>query len=283
MFMKTSTLTVIAAALSTAALAMGCGGSGGMRTGAAGTTGSGGGATGNAGSTGTGGTPVTANVCSASGALDCTSAGVKMLANGNVTSFGPEEWNNTSGKWCNSSDLRGSHFPYTGGTTPAVSAVDVTTTRFLKLNLTVDPTLYAGGGISFDSCVNATAFNALQFSVKLATSGSMAGCEWQVQLQTQDQRPTTQGSPTGGTCDPDAGASCYRFPAAMQLPIPDVTPMTITAPFVNFNNPSGSTIPLATQIVGIQWQVNSGAPPDGGAQPGCTVELHIDDVKFVTQ
>jgi hypothetical protein len=277
--MKTSTLTVIAVALSSAALTIGCGGSGGMRTGSAGTTGTGGG---NAGSTGSGGM-VTANVCTPGAMLDCTSAGANMLSNGNVTSFAPEEWNNNAGKWCNSSGLRGSHFPFTGGATPALSAVDITTTRFLKLNLTVDPGLYAGGGISFDTCVNATAFNALQFTVSVATAGSMTGCEWQVQLQTQDQRPTTQTGPLGGTCDPDAGASCYRFPAATMLPHPDVTPMTITKLFTDFNNPSGSAIPTPTQIVGIQFQVNSGAAADGGAQPGCTVELHIDDIKFVTQ
>jgi hypothetical protein len=42
---------------------------------------------------------------------------------------------------------------------------------------------------------------------------------------------------------------------------------------------------MTAQLVGIQWQVNSGAPadPDGGMQAGCTVELRIDDIKFVTQ
>ena len=283
--MKLSTLTVTAGWLAITVLASNCGGSGGMRTGAGGTTGSAGsaaGTTGGGGNVGGGGTTSGAlNVCPNGGLLDCSAAGANTLTDGNVTAFTPEEWSNTSGKWCNTGGLRGSIFSFTGGTASA-QAVDLTGTRFLKLNLTVDAGSYAGGGVSFDSCVNATGFTALQFSASIATAGSMTGCEWQVQLQTQDQRPTTQGSPTGGTCDPDAGASCYRFPAATALAIPDVTPMTITAPFASFNNPSSSTIPMATQIVGIQWQVNSGAPPDGGTQAGCTVELHLDDIKFVT-
>jgi hypothetical protein len=283
---KVSTLTavmVMAGALAVSALAAGCGGTGGMRTGAAGSTG-----TGAAGATGAAGTGmVTLNSCPNGGVLDCTTAGVNTLANGNVTAFTPEEWNMTAGKWCNTSGLRGSHFSFPptvvvdGSTVSNTSGVDITTTRFLRLSLTVTPGGYAGGGISFDSCVNASAFSALQFSASIATPGSMAGCEWQVQLQTQDQRPTSQTNPTGGTCDPDAGASCYRFPAATMLTIPDVTPVTITAPFTSFNNPSGSTIMTPTQIVGIQWQVNSGAPPDGGSQAGCAVELHIDDIKFI--
>ena len=52
-----------------------------------------------------------------------------------------------------------------------------------------------------------------------------------------------------------------------------------TTRFTAFNNPSGSTTPTAGQIVGIQWQVNSGNSGSGT----CTVELRIDNVRFVTQ
>ena len=53
---------------------------------------------------------------------------------------------------------------------------------------------------------------------------------------------------------------------------------TYVVPFTAFNNPSSSTIPAAMQIVGVQWQANS--------QSGtgtCTVELSVDNVRFVTQ
>ena len=54
--------------------------------------------------------------------------------------------------------------------------------------------------------------------------------------------------------------------------------MTITALFAGFSNPAGSTIPTRTQIVGLQWQANSAA-----GTGTCTVELRIDDIKFITQ
>lgn len=51
---------------------------------------------------------------------------------------------------------------------------------------------------------------------------------------------------------------------------------TYTAELTTFNNQTGSTIPIATQVVGVQWQVNSGNSGTGT----CTVELRIDDVTF---
>jgi hypothetical protein len=161
-----------------------------------------------------------------------------------------------------------------------MAAVD-TAARNLKLTLGVAPGSYAGAGISFESCVDASAFNAFQFSASI-TSGSLDGCVWQVQLQTQDQRPTTQTSPTGGTCDATA-TTCYRFPAAINLAVPTATPMTVTLPFADFTLNAEAT--MAKQVVGIQWQANSAAPldPDGGTQLGCNVEIRIDDIKFVTQ
>ena len=54
--------------------------------------------------------------------------------------------------------------------------------------------------------------------------------------------------------------------------------MTITAPFPGSATQRGSTIPTRTQIVGLQWQANSSA-----GTGTCTVELRIDDIKFITQ
>jgi hypothetical protein len=133
---------------------------------------------------------------------------------------------------------------------------------------------FAGGGVSFDSCVNASAFTSVQFTA-VVTSGNLTNCNWQVQLQTQDQRPSTATMPSGGTCNPDAG-TCYRFPAATNLAGPTGAGMTYTVPFTMFNNPAGSTIATPTQVTGIQWQVNS-----SNGTGTCTVELRIDNVKFL--
>ena len=94
-------------------------------------------------------------------------------------------------------------------------------------------------------------------------------------MQTQDQRPSTATPPTGGTCN-SATTTCYNFPAVSNLTFPAATATPYTALFALFSNPSQSTIMTRTQIVGVQWQVQSAA---GGT---CTVELRVDDIKFVS-
>jgi hypothetical protein len=123
--------------------------------------------------------------------------------------------------------------------------------------------------------VTASTFTSVQFTAAV-TAGSLTGCAWQVQLQTQDQRPTSDTNPSGGTCNPDAGASCYRYPTVASLAIPTAAPSAYTEAFTLFNNPSSSPVPTQTQITGIQWQVNSASSGTGT----CTVELRIDNIGF---
>jgi hypothetical protein len=214
-------------------------------------------------------------VCTGGGTLNCSSAGALTLApDGVVTSFSGMEWNGSNGKWCDVHGLDGTVFSYAGASPTTSAAVVDTTAQNLKLNFMVSAGQYAGGGIIFDSCVNASAFTSLQFSASV-TAGSLTGCTWQVQIQTQDQRPSNDTNPSGGTCNPDAG-TCYRYPAVASLTAPTATAMTYTETFATFNNPSSSTIPMSTQVSGIQWQVNSGSSGSGT----CTVELRIDNIKF---
>jgi hypothetical protein len=236
------------------------------------------------GVTGTGGVPATggitgtggaagagANLCPLGGVLDCSSAGALTLTpDGQVADFSPAVWNSSTGKWCDADGLRGSVFSYAGTASTAAAAVDATAQN-LKLNLTVGAADYAGGGLTFDSCVNASGFTSVQFNATI-TAGSLTGCVWQVQLQTQDQRASTATSPSGGTC----ASNCYRFPTVATLATPAAAGTTYTELFTAFNNPSSSTIATRTQVVGLQWQVNSSS---GGAGT-CTVELRIDNIKF---
>jgi hypothetical protein len=208
--------------------------------------------------------------------LDCSSTGALELApGGQVTDFSAADWNPTTGRICNAHGLVSGLFAYWGPSTAgAGSTVGVDpTARNLRLAVSLTETAFGGGGLMFQSCVDATAFNAIQFTAALA-AGSFASCIWQLQLQTLDQRPNTQAPP--GTCDP-AAMSCYRHPAHPITTAPSATPATFTLPFSAFTNPSGSTIPGPTQIVGLQWQLDA---PAGGA---CAVELRIDDIRFVTQ
>jgi hypothetical protein len=194
------------------------------------------------------------------------------LDDGEIVDFSASQWNNTTQKWCDASGLDGSLFEFNGTGSMATAEVS-TTARALDLSLMVSAGQYAGGGVRFDSCVDARSFNSIQFTASLA-SGSLTNCTWQVQLQTQDQYGTVDTNPSGGTC----ASNCYRYPAA-SLTAATMTATMFTTRFTAFNNPSGSTTPMASQIVGVQWQVNSGNSGSGT----CTVELRIDNVRFVTQ
>lgn len=259
--------------------ASGATGLGGM-SGAGGTTGTGGAAARGGTSGGSGGGAATGgamgtNSCPQGGAVDCSSGGaLKLTPAGQVASFSAVDWNSVSGLWCDAQGLGGSIFAYpaaTDGPTTSARAVVDTTAQNLRFDLAVLQGSSAGGGLLFDSCVNASTFNAVQFTAAI-TSGSLPGCDWQVLLLTQDQRPVTATDPTGGTCT----SNCYRLPAFAPATIPTATATTFVAPFSGFSNPSGSAIAAPTQIVGLQWQVNS-------APGACTVELRIDNIKFVSQ
>jgi hypothetical protein len=249
----------------------GRGGSGGA-AGSGGTAGTMGtaGRGGSGGAAGSGGAGGTMNSCPAGNVLDCSATGaVSLAADGLVTDFSSSDWNAVTGKWCDVHGLDGTVFAYSGTGSTAAVAVDTAAPRNLKLNFTVTAGQYAGGGLIFDSCVNAMTFNAVQFTAAVS-AGSLSGCAWQVQVQTLDERPSTEG----GTC----ASSCYQYPAYTIAAAPPATPMTFTAPFAGFTNPGGSTTPTRTQIIGLQWQANS-----SGGSGTCTVELRIDDIKFITQ
>jgi hypothetical protein len=291
--LRASVLVTMAGGLAALVFTTNCGGSsGGRPTGAAGTTGNGTGTAGTQGSAGTnGGAGVTGTAgvtgsggrfaCAAEQALNC-SAGL-TLSSGHVTTFSPEEWSPMDGKYCNASGLRGSIFSYSDGHTADpdggvmssnAQGVDAPAGNF-RLSLTVGPGGWAGGGISFDHCVNASSSGALKFTAWIA-SGDLTGCIFKSQLQTFAQRPTDQFPPGG--CDPNAG-SCYNFPSSAALTL-STTPTPFTVPFSMYT-------PAATpgELVGLQWLVESGPPadPDGGAQTPCTVEIRIDDIDFVAQ
>jgi hypothetical protein len=214
-------------------------------------------------------------MCHSNGMLDCSAAGALTLApDGQVATFSPIEWNSSTNAWCDVRGLSGKVFSYSGAS-PSASTVSVdATAQNLKLDLTVAANGYAGGGLTFNSCVMATLFTSVQFSAALA-SGGLNGCWWQVQLQTQDQKSSADTNPSGGTCNPNGSGGCYRYPAVANLATPAATGTTYTEAFTAFNNPAGSSIPTAKQVTGIQWQVNS-----TNATGTCTVELRVDAIRF---
>jgi hypothetical protein len=147
----------------------------------------------------------------------------------------------------------------------------------LLLTLTAGSAGYAGGGITFEGCVDVSTYNAISFTA-FVSSGAVTGCNFKVQMRTFEQLPTSNNPPGG--CDPDAG-SCYGFPASPNLTL-GMSAQTFT---VKFADMTGATHvnPIPGQLVGLQWQLESGmAMTEGGAQPICTADIRIDDIAFVT-
>jgi hypothetical protein len=208
-------------------------------------------------------------VCGMTNSLDCNNA-VMLMPSGHVTNFGPREYSPSSGKWCDESGFHGSQFSFKGNNPMDANGVTIDAVDgSLKLQITASSGSYGGGGLAFESCLDASAFTGIQFSVAVS-AGSLAGCTYQLQLQTFEQRPTSQ-SPPGG-CDMST-TSCYGFPAAANLPAPSTDPANPTLVVVPFSRFSASVMPAPKQLVGLQWQVN--------ASTGCTVELRIDDIDFI--
>jgi hypothetical protein len=210
-------------------------------------------------------------VCSTSiASLNC-SAPFVPAADGHITDFSAREWNNSSGKWCNEAGMHGAYFSFKGNGANDSNGITVNADGTLRLTLSVSSGSYGGGGIAFEAgCTDASAFSGVQFTVAVA-SGSLTGCTYQLQLQTFEQRPTSQNPPGG--CDINT-TSCYSFPSATGLPAPSAdlaNPTMVTAPFSSFGS---SVMPAPAQIVGLQWQVNS-------SSGSCTVELAIDNIGFI--
>jgi hypothetical protein len=271
--------TAAAGCLALSTMTTNCGGSSGERpTSNGGTTGAGGanigGTTGGGGVTslggapGAGGTTASAAICANSPGLICSAAVVPAnLTSGGVTDL--TDWNPSCYHWGSNPGLYGAIYDYADSKSNMKVSVDGTP-KVLHFKGTVASSSYGGGGLSFYNCATVAGFTQVQFTV----TGSSPGCDLELQIQTFDQRPTTQ-SPAGG-CDP--AGNCYGFPVAKKVAVlPAATPTVTTKLLSDF---SGWSIANANQVVGLQWQF-TGTQLDPDAGPGCPVDVTITDVKFL--
>jgi hypothetical protein len=266
---------------------VGCGGGSGTPR----TTGSGGsGPTDAAPGTGTGGVTGagtgTGGTTSTTGQLSCT-PGTNPASPVLTTFTSGTDWSNTTGKWGAVTNLQGSVYAYQGTPTQTISpwhaGVD-TTAGVLDIGVepsgstttgpgTVAAGDYAGGGVMFSLCVNTTVYTGVSFTL----GGTAAGCDIYFAVKTWDE----QGSTNGGGCTTADGGSCYSFPQ-VKVAIGTDTTVPIVVHFSDLTG--GMPTPIAMQIVGFQWQLQSATPPDGGTQAACTnAELTVDNISFVTQ
>jgi hypothetical protein len=187
-----------------------------------------------------------------------------------LTDFSATSWNTTTGKWGAAANLTGSIFSYKGpaaGTTWNPAAV---TNAALVLGGTVAAGDYAGGGMSFDKCINTAAYTGFQFTL----GGTTAGCDLLFEIQTFSQQSTTNG----GGCN-TATTSCYRFPQVRVTA--GAAPVVVRFSALATTGIPATAAGLAAEMMGLQWQLQT-TTVDGG-QSSCTgVNLTIDDVQLIS-
>jgi hypothetical protein len=132
---------------------------------------------------------------------------------------------------------------------------------------------YVGGGLYFTSCIDASAFSGVAFSV----SGAFSGCSMQFATgDVEHQDPTA--TPGFGTGIPGA------YPPQTSISAGEVTvaPQVVKAPFGPTSIPGYPATPLDPQkVIFVLWQLTiPPATPTDGAPAACTADLTIDDVKF---
>jgi hypothetical protein len=180
-----------------------------------------------------------------------------------ITNFTSAEWNGITDKFGTGAVI-GGIFGY-GGTSPSstIAASVDSAGHTLVLAGSVLAKDYAGGGLSFDECVNASAYSGVQFTL----GGSTGGCDLIFNVQTFDEKPA--GTNQVGGCT----SGCYSFPNVKLTS----TSGPVTVPFSTL---SGGQLIVATalqnEMVGLQWQFQ----PSGAT--GCDgINLTITNVSFV--
>jgi hypothetical protein len=121
--------------------------------------------------------------------------------------------------------------------------------------------------ISFDGCVDASAFTGVQFSI---SDASLGGCTMVYATGDVVHQSASTGLPYA-----TGAPSAYPPQSAVT---PEQAPATLMMPFVG--GPSGGSpgTPLdTTKLTFVLWEFN--VAPSGGALP-CVADVTVDDVKF---
>ena len=187
------------------------GSSGGAGVGgsAAGTTGSGG-AAGKGGAGGAAGSAMYS--CPLGGALDCSGSGALKVPDGLVTDFSAaavEQARSSATRTGSAVRLR-----LLGRHTVDGRRGRRHTAQNLKLTFTVGAAGLRGRRSDLPSCVNASAYTQglVQRHAHRRQHDRLLPCRCSSRPRTSGRASDT--NPSGGTCKPDAGTSCYPYPAA---------------------------------------------------------------------
>jgi hypothetical protein len=286
----TGVSAVLVATVAATIAALGCGSSGTARPGSGGTTGATGGSGNAVGAGGSGNTVGGGGSVGTGGSASGGSTGTTQFsctpgldpATALLTDFtAGTSWNALTGKWgvAGAGNLQGSLFSFAGPSSGIWEAT-VESSGDLAIGVAAGAAIgpgtvaagdYAGGGLSFGACVDTATWTGVSFTL----GGTSGGCDILFQVQTYDEQvPANHGG---------CASSCYVWPAKkVQI---GTAPITVTVHFSDLTGglPVGGPA-IAMQMVGLEWQFQSPAPPAADAgQPACPgAELLIDNVQFVS-
>jgi hypothetical protein len=188
-----------------------------------------------------------------------------------ITDFSAASFNGNRGRWAGDPNLTFFTYSYHDPDAPDSSNSDRVEGGVLTLSGQVvvpgSAPSYAGGGMHFDSCVNTTTYTGVQYTL----TGTSGGCALYFDLQTYAQQAINER----GGC----ASYCYHFPRTMVTP--SSTPITVL-----FSELAGTGIPssaaaMASEIMGMRWQVESAPGQVDAGQTDCSFSLSVDDVRFV--
>ena len=229
-----------------------CGGSGSPKataTGGAGGVGNEGGASGNAGAG-----PVAVFECehyAAPGEL--------------ITDF--SNW--SSGNWGDDTTLTGGSFYYDSDSTDGVDMLVATVTDG-ALGITGDVVSYAGFGLWFGPCLDASQFDGIEFTI----SGDFGESGLEFQVQTSRNYPIDTAN-SKGACAGEWSNGCVSNTFSPTIESSETpTKLQIAWADLTGGDPIAPIDP--TELLGLQWQFNC------ASDATCTPNVVIDDVKFYT-
>lgn len=166
------------------------------------------------------------------------------------------EWSGTSsGNWSGENGMSGGWFTYAG----TGSSISVTHgSGSLRLSGTVNN--YAGFGMDFDACVDASAYSGVAFSI-----GGAIGAMGQAVLQARTS--SNLSTSNGGEC----ASSCKNNEAEYTVPSSSGTVSVSWAQLVD-----GTPVSPADpgELIGFQWQFH--CPTDGA----CALDVTLDNLRF---
>jgi len=179
-------------------------------------------------------------------------------------------WTSGTKSWGGSLPLSGTTFHY--GTSGVTLTATITSGGSLKLTTTLANGQYAGFGLAFTPCSDATAFASISSSIL----GSLGGAVIKLQLQTSRNLPIDAQS-TRGECAYTSASTMWDNCGFNTIAMSGVasTAKAFSYTFAQLTGGKPITPTDPTELVGIQWQFECGTGSN------CVVDITLDDVRFV--